>query len=313
MGFSGLPVGGQGAVGGGGPKDQQLQTHLDQQQHQQERSTEPRPLPDNRPPQHHQHQQRGSAPTPFLNPPPPPAPQPQPSLSYPYQRGGSLITRLEERGSAALRRFGEPHITIGWYELEQALLALLPPGTVQYGAQYLGHRERDDGVYVAFSPGRTFLSHCLAGGDVGWEAVVTEADLRQCGFRYNTSTRRVERLSTPPRHTPSLRTEPRPSGVVEAGVWRHGLNKEALRRYEAERKPRWRHVMQVGRAGHGSQQHPFGYQLRPFGCPARLQLRPARRGLSAPAAAAGLAAGGRAAAGGGGVAADRYARVCLLV
>lgn len=32
---------------------------------------------------------------------------------------GSLITRLEEGGTRALQRFGEPYITIGWYELEQ--------------------------------------------------------------------------------------------------------------------------------------------------------------------------------------------------
>ncbi len=30
----------------------------------------------------------------------------------------------------------------------------------------------------------------------------------ECPRRYNTSTRRVERLATPPRHTPSLRGEP---------------------------------------------------------------------------------------------------------
>lgn len=32
---------------------------------------------------------------------------------------GSLITRLEEGGSRAMRRYGQPYITIGWYELEQ--------------------------------------------------------------------------------------------------------------------------------------------------------------------------------------------------
>ncbi|KXZ55878.1 hypothetical protein GPECTOR_2g1429 [Gonium pectorale] len=214
-----------------------------------------------------------------------------------HDTDGSLITRLEERGSGALRRFGEPYVTIGWYELEQALLTLLPPGTVQYNAQYAGHRERDDATYVLFrpsvpggfrptgggpgggaaavaarpgdkpapavssgpcpslvragflvacdgpfsevrkrvvrdgdpqydgvvkwlgrlpgddvpslpldfnavwlSPGRTFLSHSLAGGDVAWEAVVTDPDLRELGFRYNTATKHVERLAavTPP-------------------------------------------------------------------------------------------------------------------
>ncbi len=34
--------------------------------------------------------------------------------------------------------------------LPQVLLSLLPPGTVQYGAQYMGHRERDDATYIAF-------------------------------------------------------------------------------------------------------------------------------------------------------------------
>ncbi len=36
---------------------------------------------------------------------------------------------------------------------------------------------------VWLSPGRTFLSHSLAGGDVAWEAVVTDGDLRTLGFR----------------------------------------------------------------------------------------------------------------------------------
>ncbi|GIL47053.1 hypothetical protein Vafri_3885 [Volvox africanus] len=35
-------------------------------------------------------------------------------------------------------------------------------------------------------------------------------------------------------------------------VQRHGLNKEALRRYEAERKPRWRHVMQLAMAANST-------------------------------------------------------------
>lgn len=37
---------------------------------------------------------------------------------------------------------------------------------------------------VWLSPGRTFLSHSLAGGDVAWEAVVTDPDLRDLGFRW---------------------------------------------------------------------------------------------------------------------------------
>lgn len=37
---------------------------------------------------------------------------------------------------------------------------------------------------VWLSPGRTFLSHSLAGGDVAWEAVVTDGDLRALGFRW---------------------------------------------------------------------------------------------------------------------------------
>ncbi|KAG2500913.1 hypothetical protein HYH03_001672, partial [Edaphochlamys debaryana] len=221
-----------------------------------------------------------------------------------HDTDGSLITRLEEASTASMRRFGEPYITIGWYELEQALLSLLPPGTVQYGAQYTGHRERDDAAYIAFrptrgappaapsaaagsaaaanvspaaasaastaappalvraaflvacdgpfsevrkrvvrdgdpmydgvvkwlgrlpgddvpslpldfnavwlSPGRTFLSHSLAGGDVAWEAVVTDPDLRASGFRYNTASKRVERVG-PHRGSPSLR-----SGSVRA-------------------------------------------------------------------------------------------------
>ncbi|GIL70653.1 hypothetical protein Vretimale_3759 [Volvox reticuliferus] len=35
-------------------------------------------------------------------------------------------------------------------------------------------------------------------------------------------------------------------------VQHHGLNKEALRRYEAERKPRWRHVMQLAMAANST-------------------------------------------------------------
>ncbi|PNH11296.1 hypothetical protein TSOC_001916, partial [Tetrabaena socialis] len=203
-----------------------------------------------------------------------------------HDTDGSLITRLEERRPTS----GQPYITIGWYELEQALLSLLPPGTVQYGSQYLGHRERDDAAYITFrpsaarprpttpppagragaaangggaaaaaaasaptlvraqflvacdgpfsevrkrvvrdgdpmydgvvkwlgrlpgddvpslpldfnavwlSPGRTFLSHSLAGGDIAWEAVVTDPDLQALGFRYNTAAKRVERVLTP--------------------------------------------------------------------------------------------------------------------
>ncbi|EFJ50827.1 hypothetical protein VOLCADRAFT_88147 [Volvox carteri f. nagariensis] len=188
-----------------------------------------------------------------------------------HDTDGSLITRLEEGGTRSMRRFGEPYITIGWYELEQALLSLLPPDIVQYGAHYVGHRERDDGAYISFrrsapalvragflvacdgpfsdvrkrmvrdgdpmydgvvkwlgrlpgddvpslpldfnavwlSPGRTFLSHSLAGGDVAWEAVATDPDLRELGFRrvgYNLITKRVERLPQGAPRTASLRS-----------------------------------------------------------------------------------------------------------
>jgi hypothetical protein len=62
-----------------------------------------------------------------------------------------------------------PHtISCRWWELEQLLLSMLPPHTVEYSASFLKLNEASDGVVALFEVNKQSPCHCKSPECVSW-------------------------------------------------------------------------------------------------------------------------------------------------
>ncbi|WP_045743702.1 FAD-dependent monooxygenase [Actinoplanes rectilineatus] len=116
----------------------------------------------------------------------------------------AVIARTE-LGTACERQFGAPYLTVHRADLHEALLGLLPPGTVRPASRCVSVTENDHGATLHFEDGTTDTATLVAGAD-GIHSAVREG-LATDRPRFSGQT--IHRALVPAGRVPELLVDPK--------------------------------------------------------------------------------------------------------